>query len=123
MTTLECALQLTDSCDVLDIDQPYARACFGHVMSKACQYATDDEKVCREMIELSLSSAQSALQLCITWTKKSGKGGAEWKKACIKAGLLARKFRTPVKTRFASKVILFQETLEYADAINICYAA
>jgi hypothetical protein len=42
---------------------------------------------------------------------------------CIKVGLLARKLRTPVKTRFASKVILFQKTLEYVDAINICYAA
>ena len=123
LTTLERALQLTVSCDVLDIKQPYAGACFGHVMSKACQYATDDDKVCREMTELSLRSAQTALQSCITWTKKSGKGGAEWRKACIKAGLPARKLRTPVKTRFASKVILFQETLEYADAINICYAA
>ncbi len=26
-----------------------------------------------------------------------------------------------MKTKFASKVILFQETLEYQDAINLCY--
>ena len=61
MTTLERALQLTVSCDVLDIKQPYVGVCFGHVMSKACQYATDDDKVCREMKELSLKSAQAAL--------------------------------------------------------------
>ena len=109
LTTLERALQLTVSCDVLDIKQPYIGACFGHVMSKAYQYATDDEKVCRDMTELSLRFTQAALQLCITWTKKSGKGGAEWKKECIKAGLPARKLRTPVKTRFALKIIIFQE--------------
>ena len=72
---------------------------------------------------MSLKSAQVALQSYITWTKKPGKGGAEWKKTCIKAGLHAKKLKTLVKTRFASKVIFFQETLEYADAINICYAA
>jgi hypothetical protein len=26
-----------------------------------------------------------------------------------------------MKTRFVSKVILFQETLEYQNAINLCY--
>ena len=32
-----------------------------------------------------------------------------------------RKLKTPVKIIFASKVVLFQETQEYADAISICY--
>jgi len=121
LTTLERALQLTVSCDVLDMKQPHVGTCFGHVMSKACQYAIDDEKVCREMTKLSLRFAQTTLQSCITWTKKSENGGAEWRKACIKVGLLARKLRTLMKTRFVSKVILFEETLEYADAINIWY--
>jgi hypothetical protein len=26
-----------------------------------------------------------------------------------------------MKTKFASKVIMFQKTLEYRDAINLCY--
>ncbi len=30
-------------------------------------------------------------------------------------------FKTPVKTWFASKVILFKETLEYWNEISICY--
>ena len=45
----------------------------------------------------------------------------EWEKACIEAGLPSRRLRTLMKTSFASKVLLFQETLEYALAINICY--
>ena len=68
-----------------------------------------------------MKDAQKSLQSCITWTKKSGKGRQEWDRACIDAGLPTRKLKTPVKTRFASKVVLFQETQEYADAISICY--
>ena len=77
--------------------------------------------MCKGMKEVSLKDAQKSLQSCITWTKKSGKGRQEWDKACIDAGLPTRKLKTPVKTRFASKVVLFQETQEYADAISICY--
>ena len=77
--------------------------------------------MCKGMKEVSLKDAQKSLQSCITWTKKSGKGCQEWDRACIDAGLPTRKLKTPVKTRFASKVVLFQETQEYADAISICY--
>lgn len=121
LATLERALQTTVSCAVLDLPKPYAGACFGHIMSKVCQYATTEDKVCVGMKKVSLKTAQKSLQSCITWTKKSGVGRGEWNKACIEAGLPSRKLKTPVKTRFASKVVLFQETLEYADAINICY--
>ena len=61
-----------------------------------------------------LKIAQSMLLKTITWTKKSGMGCMEWKKACIEVGLSSRQLRTPVKTWFASKVLLFQETLDYA---------
>ena len=66
-------------------------------------------------------NAQKSLQSCIIWTKKSGKERHEWDKACIDVGLPTRKLKTLVKTRFASKVVLLQETQEYADAITICY--
>jgi hypothetical protein len=42
-------------------------------------------------------------------------------RACFNVGLPHRKLKTPMKTRFTSKMILFQETLEYQDAINLCY--
>ena len=68
-----------------------------------------------------LKNARSTLQKTIIWTKNSGKGRQEWEKACIEAGLPSRSLKTPVKTPFASKVTPFQETLDYASAINICY--
>jgi hypothetical protein len=50
-----------------------------------------------------------------------GKGWSEWKRACLDASLYHQKLKTPMKTRFTIKVILFQKTLEYGDAINLCY--
>ncbi len=32
-------------CHLLKLQQIYEGTCFGHIMSKACQYATNDEKV------------------------------------------------------------------------------
>jgi len=32
-------------CQALRLTTPFARACWGHAMSKCCQYATDDSKV------------------------------------------------------------------------------
>ena len=90
-------------------------------MSKAAQYDIDDSKIYVGLCFVSLKTAQATLQKIITWTKKSRKGGREWKEACIDAQLRPRKLKTLVKTRFASCVILFQETLEYRNAINMCY--
>ena len=43
-------------------------------MSKACQYATIDDKVYSSMLEVSIANAQGFLQNTVTWTKKSDKG-------------------------------------------------
>jgi hypothetical protein len=40
---------------------------------------------------------------------------------CLDAVLRHQKLKTLVNTKFISKVILFQEALEYRDAINLCY--
>ncbi len=58
----------------------------------------------------------------ITWSKKSIKGRQEWEVVCGEANLPPRKLKTPIKTKFASKVIFSQETLEYACAPTICYS-
>ena len=55
----------------------------------------------------------ATLQKTITCTKKSRKGEIKWHKAFVEVELLARKQKkkkrkTPMKTRFASKVVLFQ---------------
>jgi hypothetical protein len=108
LVSLATSLTSVASCPVLGLETPYSRTCFGHVMSKVCQHATTDEKVCTSMKKVSVKVAQAKLQSTITWTKKSGLGRQEWAKACIEAGLPVKKLRTPMKTRFASRVILFQ---------------
>ncbi len=67
--------------------------------SKSCQYATTNEKVCRNFKFISIKSTNSYLQKCITWPKKLGKGRQEWNKACSNSNLPPRKLNTPVKTR------------------------
>ena len=44
------------------------------------------------------------------WTKTSRNRHLEWEKASIEARLWSRRLKTPMKTRFASKFVLFQET-------------
>ncbi len=73
-------------------------------------------------MKVSLKDTQFTLQKTITWTKKSGKGRQEWEAPCREVNLHPRKLRNFVKTRFASKVVFYQETLEYTDTITICYS-
>jgi hypothetical protein len=60
------------------------------------------------MKEVNLKDAQAAFQKTITWIEKSGKGRLEWEKACHEGGMQHKRFKTSVKTHFASKVTLFQ---------------
>jgi hypothetical protein len=53
--------------------------------------------------------------------KKSGKGWDEWHKACLDSHVPPRKLKTLLKTKFASCVNLFQETLEFKHAIFLYY--
>jgi hypothetical protein len=86
---------------------------------KGAQYGIDDTKVCVGLSKVSLKEAQSSLQKTSTWIKKFGKGWQEWKRSCIIIGQHAKMLKTPVKTQFASHVILFQETLKYYNVISI----
>ncbi len=57
----------------LKILQVYEGTCFGHVMFKICQYATNDDKVSTRLTFVSVKDSQVALQKIITWTKNSAK--------------------------------------------------
>jgi hypothetical protein len=70
---------------------------------------------------VSLTFVQTKLQATITCTEQLGKGYKEWKEACLDVQFPPTKLTTLVKTRFANYVIMFQKTLEYMKAINICY--
>ncbi len=62
---------------------------------------------------VSVKATQGNLQKKITWTKHLNKGKEEWEMACVERGLRFWKLKTLVKTRFASKVIMFEEVLEF----------
>jgi hypothetical protein len=119
--TFDSVLTFVVNRELLDLSKPYIGTCFGHLMSKCCQYMTSEEKVCMDMKEVLLKDDQTSLQKTIIWTKKFGKGREEWDKACIEVGLLARKLKTLMKIRFTSKVVLFQKMLEIIDIVNIYY--
>jgi hypothetical protein len=46
---------------VLGLKESFKGTCFGHVFSKACQYATIDEKVCKDLQYVSIKVAQGEL--------------------------------------------------------------
>jgi hypothetical protein len=121
LNSFTIALTFVVSCEPLQLFQQFVGFCIGHVMSKACQYATNEVKVGVNMKKINLKDVQVVLQKTITWTKKSKKDKHEWEKACHEANLLHKKFKTSKKTHFASKAILFKETLEYVNVINLCY--
>ncbi len=85
-------------------------------------YAINDLKTCVGMKEVSIKDVQFSLQKIITWTQKSGKGLQEWVKTCKDVVLWPQKLKTLVKTKFASKVILFKQCLEFKDTINLYYS-
>jgi hypothetical protein len=72
-------------------------------------------------MEVNMKDAQATLQKTITWTKKFGEGRQEWEKACIECGLPPQKLKTLVKTKFAFKIIMFKETLEFKQIIITYY--
>jgi len=55
--------------EILNLLQIYEDTCFGHVLFKACQYATNDDKVFMGLRQVSVKDAQIGLQKIITWTK------------------------------------------------------
>ena len=121
LSTMTQALKTVVTCEALEVVELFEGVCFGHAMNKACQYATTDDKVWEGLQPASIKSAQSAIRACIAWPKNSGKASQEWAKAYIDSGLRPRKMSTPVNTRFAFKVILFQQALQFRQAINLCY--
>ena len=60
--TMTQALKTVVSCDVLGQTMPFEGACFGHAMSKACQYATVDDKVSESLEPVSIKAAQASIQ-------------------------------------------------------------
>jgi hypothetical protein len=73
-------------CQILGMLIPFVGACWGHAMSKCCQFAIDDTKVCVGLVLISIKLAQSILQKTIISTPKNGKGWQEWHKVWPRCG-------------------------------------
>jgi len=62
LNTLPIVLTFVVSCPLLQLSSLFNGTCFGHVMSKACQYATNDSKVRVGMKDVSLAKVEYVLQ-------------------------------------------------------------
>jgi hypothetical protein len=72
LANMTIILNFVISCEALNLLVPFDGACFGHVMSKAAQYVTNDDKISKDLVPISVKSTQMSLQSCITWPKKLG---------------------------------------------------
>jgi hypothetical protein len=54
--------------------EPFDGSCFGHALSKVCEYATIDEKVAHGLSYASIKTTQADIKKCITWPKTFWEG-------------------------------------------------
>ncbi len=73
------------NCECIKILKVYEGTHLGHVTSKACQYATNDDKVFTWLRNVSVKEVHIGLQKTITQTKKFGKGRQECEWACFES--------------------------------------
>jgi hypothetical protein len=140
-------LKVVINCESLDLEENFQGTCFRHVFSKPCQYGTAEER-CKDLKYVSIKFVQGNLQKYITWPKNFGKGRQEWKKACVDIGIHPKKlnkysslfhyyfnslqflklykrtnlFYYWLCCKFASKVIMFQEALQFCSNIAFYYS-
>ncbi len=107
LATLNFSLSDVISCGVFQLEKPYSWVYFGHVLSKVCQYAINEDVVCQGMKEIFLKKSQSTFQKTIMWMKKSGKGRQEWETTRHQVVLPPWKLKILVKTKFVLEVVFF----------------
>ncbi len=49
-------------CESLNLLQVYEGTCFGHVLSKTCQYSMNDDKISMGLKQMNVKDAQLGLQ-------------------------------------------------------------
>jgi hypothetical protein len=60
LANMTIALKSVISCEALNLLQPFDGASFGHVMNKAAQYATNDDKISKNLAVISVKSVQAS---------------------------------------------------------------
>jgi hypothetical protein len=99
LNTLTNVLNSVVKCETFGLEGNFQGTCFGHVFSKACQYAIIDEKVCKNLKYAFIKFVEIDLQKCITWPKKFGEGHQEWNKIYIEVSLKPKNLNIPLKIR------------------------
>jgi hypothetical protein len=73
LATTTFVLTFVVSCEVLGLSTPFVGSCWGHAMSKWCQYAIDDSKVCVNLPFFSIKETQSILEKPLLGPRKVGR--------------------------------------------------
>ena len=121
LRTCTSVLRTTTDCRPLGLEECFEGTCFAHILSGACSGALK-ASVDSEFRHISSGMAIGELQACIRWTKKSGKGREAWSSSCLSRVKAQRKMPTPVKTRFASSVVMMSMMLVYRDVARHCFS-
>jgi hypothetical protein len=66
LNAMTFALKFVVNCETLSLQESFNGTYFGHVFPKACQNATIDEKMCKNLINVSIKIARTNLQKYIT---------------------------------------------------------
>jgi hypothetical protein len=74
LNAMTIVLKSIMQCELLNLDESFKSTFFGHVFSNACHHVTIVEKVCKNLIFISIKFAQLDLYKCITWPKKLRNG-------------------------------------------------
>ncbi len=101
----------------LKILKVYEGTCFRHAMSKAYQYATNDNKIYVGLEHVNVKNAEVGLQKTITWTKKFTIRRENWEHACAESGMQHQKLKIPMKMKFTNNVIMFEKIFEFKNDI------
>ena len=62
LATMTSILKIVVSCKELGQVVSFEGSCFGHALSKACQYASTDEKVSASLQPMFIKGAQASIQ-------------------------------------------------------------
>lgn len=74
LTSMAITLCYIVDCQPLKFLWVYEGTYFGHVMSRTCQYGSNDERMVTSLKHVNVKNAEVSLQKTITWTKKLRKG-------------------------------------------------
>jgi len=66
LANMTTTLKSIFSCEAFNVLVLFDGACFGRAMSKATQYATNDDKISKDLAPINVKSAQASFQSYIT---------------------------------------------------------